>query len=290
MFGGKGGDSTPKTTIFNIDAGGLQSSSKRKKISVSSDANRQGLVEGLAATFPEQAKLLGDLRAKVAPGFSDLRASRLTGLENARRRTIGNLRDNLSRRKIAGSSFANDAVTRANLEFSQEEDRIRAETFLEEIDMTQRIAAQEFEALRGEFSTFIGELNTQLGVATQMASQATAEFNANARFGAQLAAESSSGFGELFGTVLGLGTDTIGGTALGKIGSAALGFLSDRRAKKDISRVGKLANGLSVYAFRYVWGGPIQIGLMADEVEKVHPEAIFDMGGFKAVNYEQAVV
>lgn len=67
-------------------------------------------------------------------------------------------------------------------------------------------------------------------------------------------------------------------------------FMSDRRAKTDIQKVGELDNGLPVYLYRYVFGGPFHIGVMADEVEKIHPEAVV-MGpdGYNRVNYEKAV-
>ncbi len=66
---------------------------------------------------------------------------------------------------------------------------------------------------------------------------------------------------------------------------------SDRRLKKNIKPIGKLENGLTVYNFSYTWEhGTKRVGLMADEVEKVHPEAVFDMSnGYQAVDYELAI-
>jgi hypothetical protein len=61
--------------------------------------------------------------------------------------------------------------------------------------------------------------------------------------------------------------------------------------KRDIRRIGQLANGLAVYLFRYLWSDQTHLGLMADEVERVHPEAVFDMGGgYKAVDYGLVVL
>ena len=73
-------------------------------------------------------------------------------------------------------------------------------------------------------------------------------------------------------------------------GANLLPLLSDRRAKTDITRVGRLDNGLNVYLYRY-WGeGPYMLGLMADEVETIHPEAVPVGGdGLKRVFYEMAV-
>lgn len=72
------------------------------------------------------------------------------------------------------------------------------------------------------------------------------------------------------------------------LGSALVGALpfSDRRLKTDIKRVGILDNGLPVYSYRYVWGGPIHIGVMADEVKEKNPEAVtHNEDGYAMVNY-----
>ena len=60
---------------------------------------------------------------------------------------------------------------------------------------------------------------------------------------------------------------------------------SDRRLKRDIEPVGT-HKGLTVYAFRYLWDDALHYGYMADEVEKVAPDAVSeDANGFKRVNY-----
>ena len=71
---------------------------------------------------------------------------------------------------------------------------------------------------------------------------------------------------------------------------AALPFLfSDRRLKENAKVVGELKNGLKVYSYEPKGGGTPMIGLMADEVEKVAPEAVAELGGLKAVDYGEAV-
>lgn len=76
------------------------------------------------------------------------------------------------------------------------------------------------------------------------------------------------------------------------IASAAAGgwAMSDRRLKDDIKRVGKLDNGLSVYAYRMKGSDVPQLGLMADEVERMNPGAVAEINGYKAVNYNLAVL
>jgi hypothetical protein len=74
---------------------------------------------------------------------------------------------------------------------------------------------------------------------------------------------------------------------MGGIGS--LFSLSDRRTKTDIKKVGKTDDGQNVYKYRYKAGGPMQMGLMAQEVEKKKPKAVAEVNGLKMVNYGEAL-
>jgi hypothetical protein len=59
---------------------------------------------------------------------------------------------------------------------------------------------------------------------------------------------------------------------------------SDRRLKTNIKLIGKYKNGLNKYTWTYLWGVN-GTGAMADEVEKLIPNAVAEFNGFKAVNY-----
>ena len=76
---------------------------------------------------------------------------------------------------------------------------------------------------------------------------------------------------------------------LTSLAGAAFNAFSDRRLKDDIEPVGKLFNGLTVYKFRYKGERATQIGLMADEVQRMHPNAVGEIGGYATVNYNLAV-
>jgi hypothetical protein len=60
---------------------------------------------------------------------------------------------------------------------------------------------------------------------------------------------------------------------------------SDRRLKQNVVRLGTRSDGLGVYGFEYIWGGGRQIGLMAQEVAILYPEAVGESGGFMTVDY-----
>ena len=46
-------------------------------------------------------------------------------------------------------------------------------------------------------------------------------------------------------------------------------------------------NGHNVYEFNYIGGDTKFIGVMADEVEKINPEAVVVIDGYKIVNYDE---
>lgn len=64
------------------------------------------------------------------------------------------------------------------------------------------------------------------------------------------------------------------------------GGASDIRLKRDIAEVGRLDNGLGLYRYRYAWGDEAYVGVMAQEVERVVPDAvIYHPDGYLRVDY-----
>lgn len=109
----------------------------------------------------------------------------------------------------------------------------------------------------------------QIG-APDIAGLTLGNYNAQAQQAAAGQAASSS----LFGNVIGAG---------GTLGAAYL--LSDSRLKRDIRKIGKLRNGINVYLFRYKWSDVPTIGVMAQEVLGIIPEAVTKVGAYLAVDY-----
>lgn len=64
--------------------------------------------------------------------------------------------------------------------------------------------------------------------------------------------------------------------------SAGIGLMSDLRLKTDIKRVGETDGGTPIYTYRYKSGGPVHMGVMAQDV----PDAAFMTdSGYLAVDY-----
>ena len=74
--------------------------------------------------------------------------------------------------------------------------------------------------------------------------------------------------------------------AAGMLGSAGIKAASDIRLKKNIIKLGiHKTLGIGLYTWDYLWGEK-GAGVMAQELEKVMPQAVITMkNGYKAVNY-----
>lgn len=232
--------------------------------SITSTPERLGLVGSISDTFKDLAGRTGDLLGKVTPGFSAFRTARLNEIENSRQSAIGNLRENLQRRRVLGSSFGQDALTRAEAEFGKEKERVAAESFLTELDVTNRLNQQRAAERASSFKAFLDNMNLEAQIALPLAQQASKEMNAAARLEAEFGFKTASGFGEMFGKLL----------------------FSDARLKRDISFLGWLAEGLGLYRFRYLWSDIEYTGVMAHEAAAFKPDAVVrGPGGYLMVDY-----
>lgn len=221
LFGG--GQKNPTAPLQNfqptgINAGGLLTSNQGGNLGITASPERMGFVRDVSNTFGNLAGQLSGLRAQVAPGMSALRSNRLGEIEEARNRAIGDLRENLQRRRVLGSSFGADAISRAESEFAGHRERVAAESTLAELEMTNNLINQEFQAQRGQFQTFLDELNLQASVASGLATKSTEAMAGNARLLSQLNVLDAQGQGKFFGQAF--------GPAFGAIGKSGGSFLS----------------------------------------------------------------
>jgi hypothetical protein len=71
------------------------------------------------------------------------------------------------------------------------------------------------------------------------------------------------------------------------IGTAGMFAMSasDRRVKTNIKQIGITDGGLPVFTYTYKGDNVTRMGVMAQDVEKVHPEAVREFNGLKAVDY-----
>lgn len=209
-IGGSGGG---LTTSFS--GGGLGGGS----YSVTPDANRTAAVGEVANTYSDLGNLTGGLRGQVTPGYNALLDTQLNTIDNSARKAIGDLRTNLQSRRVLGSSFGQDTLTRANAEVAKTKADVQATNFLQSLDANNKLLQQQYDAYSKAANTGLSELNLEAGVANGLISSTNKVLSDNAQFDAKMEAQSQAGAGKFFGTVLG----GIGGFALGGPSGAVTG-------------------------------------------------------------------
>lgn len=123
----------------------------------------------------------------------------------------------------------------------------------------------------------------------QLAQQTYGNYLGQILGGAQTAFGASQGFAN---TIAGAGqvggTQGLGGAIGQGVGAAAAaGAFSDRRLKTNITRVGTREDGLGLYEYTMRGTGARQIGVMADEVAQLRPEALGPVvDGYATVRYD----
>ena len=196
----------------------------------------QSILNQLTQSGLQQAGDIGNLLPLVAPGFGKLTEAAKASMQastdafNAsRRKAIGDLRDNLARRRISGSSFASDTLSRAEKEFAlgeaqlkSQQEMIGAEMFLKELDTTFQLTQAKYKAEQSAFAREIDQGNFELGIAAQMASGVSGIMAQNAQSLAQVEADYAGGRAGLIGIGLGgaagyalPGISTLQGATLG---------------------------------------------------------------------------
>jgi len=114
-------------------------------------------------------RLTGQLD-ELRPGFGRLTESRVQGIRSAASKASGNLRSNFAQRNVGGASFANAQIASVAQDFANEEDRVRAESFLEEQQAQQQLIQQVGEIMKFDAGN-VGLQMQQIGLAAGLTAQ-----------------------------------------------------------------------------------------------------------------------
>lgn len=194
-------------------------------------------------------------------------------------RQSNNLQDRLVNQGIPVGS---EAYSRAMSDMSQTQNDALQQAAYQSVQAGQQARNNEIANNLSIFSAF-NPLNTYTGSTAQgSTSMYDNAYNSQlAQFQAQQQAKQNMANGWLnLGTQAGLGM-------LGMLPSSWLS--SDARIKENLRPVGQLFNGLTVYAFNFPGEQTTRIGLVAQEVQQLIPEAVTETDeGLLAVNYDLA--
>lgn len=223
----------PALTGSNLSAGGYRlGTTLNPDGTVSSGLDSAGSF-GATTLGPRLSRSLADidaLRAGLTPGFGKVTQARRGAIETARQRAVGDLRDTLARRRVEGSSFGNASIAQAEAEFGKAAAEADAQSYLEELDATTQLIAQENDLTYREATRALDEL--KLGA---QYSQSFADlFARDAQIRQSLAAQDLAGRRQLYGQDL---------TSRRNVGVADLGQRRNLAADEE-SRAGSFFGGI----------------------------------------------
>jgi hypothetical protein len=134
----------------------------------------------------------------------------------------------------------------------------------------------QLAGLQGAQSQIAGgtlEQQTQQARDTALAAQFAQERSYPFQTGTYLA-DTAAMFGPLYGST----------TTMTQPGA----LVSDERMKENIKKVGETFDHQPIYSYNYKGDNHTHIGLIAQQVERRHPDAVGLAGGMKTVNYDKA--
>ena len=291
------GDAGQITQTYNTDfsedrqrvedalMGRMQGRLDRDKQALESRLASQGIrmgSEAYQAAMEDHGRQVNDARmgAILAGGQEQ---SRLTGLEAARAGFENTAQSQAFSQDMAKTQFNNANQTarfNADLTRVNAHDQRRNQVLQEQLALRNQPINEITALMSGSQVTqpnFINPQTAQLATTDFAGIQAGYNNAMHNRHAAQLQAHNAAAnrSSNLFGGMLGLGANLL--------------MASDRRVKTDVKKVGTTNDGQNIYRFRYKSGGPIQMGLMAQEVQKKKPEAVAEVEGVKMVDYGKAL-
>lgn len=267
--------SVRETPSFNLPA---VDDASRQRVEQASFDRARGLLDPV---FAEQERgLRGTLADQGLPAGSE-----------ARNYDLGQFYDQRNR---AYNQAAQDAV----LSGGQEQSRMFQDALAgqqaqygagmqgRQMDISDQL--QNFNLIGQNRATLFNELQALLG--QQQVAQPTLQnfYSPQGSSFTNAQGINSNAAAQNYATRTGAQSDMWGGLlgALGTLGGAAI-LMSDKRMKEDIKKLGKTDEGHNIYSFRYKGSPLMQLGVMAQEVEKKKPEAVMDIGGVKFVDYSK---
>lgn len=256
------------------------------------------------------------LRQLAGAEFGDVFGRSLAARQQAEAEAGSVFGRSLAARQLAGAE-AGDIFGRS-LAAQQQAAAIQGQTFGQSLAARQALLAQQQQqqatamALRSQLIGERGQLFGQdlaarqalLGERIAEQERQYEQFFNIAQLGANAATGQASAIQAAASNIGNLMTQQGNAYAAGQIGAqnaragmtqgllqagATLGgamiIASDRRVKTDIVSIGAMYNGFPLYSFRYKGKPEFHMGVMAQDVEKVKPEAVIEINGIKHVNY-----
>lgn len=237
---------------------GLSADVTRDNVSLSPSDARTDLFTNLGNVFQTQVSDLGAIRDQTSGAFGALAQAGREAFATKSRQAIGNLRENLTRRRVMGSSFASDALARTEREFAQGEAQFLAETKARELQMQTDLINQQAQAAAQEFTTQLNQMNIDAQLAASLTESMNTTLASLAQAEAGIRADAQTSGASAAGDLIGLGAGLL---SMGSLFSST----EYKTDKEPVSGILEKLRDIPVESWRYKWGTEKHIGPYAED-------------------------
>ena len=194
---------------------------------------------------------------------------------------------------FAGSGMTGSTLHQDNLSRGMSEGLASAHAGYQDQMIQQQLGATG--ALGGVLGQIMGNNQAALSAQDRIQAQEQNELDSqyqNSLLGQNADFDALSNYLSVISGIAGLGGQTSGTQSQSAGGMGVLGgiagiasMFSDRRLKEGVKRIGQTDDGLPIYTYRYRGSDQVHMGVMAQDVAKVRPDAVSERLGYLAVDY-----
>jgi hypothetical protein len=146
---------------------------------VSRTGETQGFMDRLMAGLGADENSYQDLLSQIRPGFGRLSEAQQEQIKNSYAQRYGDLRSQLARRRVLGSSFANADLERMNLERDQQMRASMAESMVQELKMTGDVLKAQTDSRNQTIQTAFSQLQFEGNLGINLTNMVMQSMNEN---------------------------------------------------------------------------------------------------------------
>lgn len=145
---------------IGIDANG--------NVTMTRTGEAQGIMDRLLNGMDTDEGAFSSLLSQIAPGFGRFSRATSERFDQDRDRAVGNLREQLARRRVLGASFANDQIGSLERQYLMDKEEAMSKALLQELEMTNQVIQARTDARVKSVQTGFNQIQFETGVGAEL--------------------------------------------------------------------------------------------------------------------------
>lgn len=141
---------------------------KKGNITMTRTGEAQGFMDRLLSGLDTDEGAFGSLLSQISPGFGRFSKATSERFDQDRDRAVGNLREQLAKRRVLGASFANDQIGSLERQYLMDKEEAMSKALLQELEMTNQVIQARSEARNKTISTGLSQIQFETGIGADL--------------------------------------------------------------------------------------------------------------------------